>query len=167
MGAKRTAKKATTPGLSPDDLAARIAATGLAPTAYVLPRESIHGPGSYVAIARSLEGLARGALPLEQVTDSIDLAAEQASLELAIDGVHHVLEAEVRGARVDDGVLVMLAALFDLRQAREPVHARPSFFVDSTTCKAAKTLVLLCVTRDAALAVNAAAGAAFVPLTEL
>ncbi len=73
----------------------------------------------------------------------------------------------VRGAQVDEGVLVMLAALFDLRQAREPVEARLRFFVDATTCKAAKTLLLLCVTREAALAVNAAAGAAFVALAEL
>jgi hypothetical protein len=167
MGAKRTAKKGTARALSPDELAARIAATGLASTAYLLPWESIHGPGDYVAIARAMRGLAGTAFPLERESDTVDLAGEQASLELALSGVHHVLEAEVSGPRVDDGILVMLAALFDLRQAREPAETRRGFFVDATTCKAAKTHLLLCVTREAALAVNGAAGAAFVPLAQL
>ena len=176
MGAKRTAKKAS-PSLTPDDLAARIAATGLAPTAYLLPRDAIHGPGDYAAIAAALQGLAGhdggapptagGAFPLERVTDSVDLADGLASLELALDGVHHVLEAEVRGARVDEGVLIMLGALFDRRQAAQPPSSRRSFFVDATTCKATKTLLLLCVTREAMLAIKAAAGSAFVPLTEI
>ena len=116
-----------------------------------------------------MQGLAghQGAFPLERVTDSVDVADRQASLELALDGIHHVLEAEVRGARVDEGVLIMLGALFDRHEAAQPPASRRSVFVDATTCKAAKTLLLLCVTREAMLAVNAAAGAAFVPLTEI
>jgi hypothetical protein len=188
MGAKRTAKKAAAPkkkaaapkkapakkaaqarrsALSPDELVARIAATGLVPTAYVLPWESIHGPGDYAAIARAVRDLAGADFPLEKVSDSVDLAGEQASLELSLDGVHHVLEAEVDGPHVDDGVLVMLAALFDRRQSGQPLATRRGLFVDPTTCEAAKTYLLLCATDEAKRVVNAAAGAGFIPVTEL
>ena len=190
MGAKRTAKKVAAPkkkaapkkaapkraapkkvprpaALSPDELAARVAATGLVPTAYALPWASIHGPGDYAAIARALRDLAGDDLPLADISDTVDRAGEQASLELVLDGVHHVLEADVRGVRVDCGVLVMLAALFEHRQAGRPPATRRLLLVDPTTCKAAKTYLFLCATQEVRLAVNAAAGAAFVPVTEL
>ncbi len=195
MGAKRTAKKAVTkkavtkkaatkkaaakkaaakraprpraPALSPDALAARIAATGLVSTAYLLPWEPIHGPGDYAAIARALRDLAGGGFPIERVSDTVDLAAEHASLELSLGGVHHVLEALIVGPQVDDGILVMLGALFETWQERQPQEARRRFFVDPITCEADKTSLLICATPEATRAVNAAAGAAFTPVTEL
>src|SRR5580698_2627637 len=64
--AKKTASRrpaAAMRGLTPEDLAARIAATGLVPTAYLLPWEPIHGPGDYAAIACALRDLAKGDFP--------------------------------------------------------------------------------------------------------
>jgi hypothetical protein len=178
MGAKRTAKKAAAkkaattgapplPALSPDEVAARIAATGLVTTAYLLPWESIHGPGDYAAIARAFRDLAGDDLPLEAVSDTVDLPKKHAAIELSLDGVHHVIEAEVRGSRVDDGVLVMLAGLLDLRQEKRPGATRRRLFVDASSCRAAKTYAFLCATPEATAAVNAATGAAFVAVSEL
>lgn len=184
MAAKRTTKKKAAPAkkkaakkaaparkktpviaLTPDDLAARIAATGLVETAYVLPWAAIGGPGSYVHIVKALRDLAGGDFPAEDVTDAVE--KKHASLELTLDGVCHVLDAQVKGAKVDDGVLVMLASLFDLRQQKRSAEAQRRFLIDTSTCKASHTYLIVCATMEQLSAINAATGAAFIKMTQL
>jgi hypothetical protein len=164
---KPAARPAVTRGLTPEDLAARIAATGLVPTAYVLPWEPIHGPGDYASIAGVLRDLAKGDFPLEDVRDTIDLERGEGTLEVSLDGVRHVIDVEVRGAELDEVALVVLGALFDRRQEKVAPAARRGIFVDPSTCRRAHTHLLIVATADAAAAVNAATGAAFIKATEL
>jgi hypothetical protein len=175
MAAKRTSKRgkpapAPAPALPVADVAdvvARVEATGLVGRVYALPRGAIHGPGDYAAIAAALRDLAQPDLPLEKIVDAVDLGAREASLELSLDGVYAVLDATVSGSRVDEGVLVMLGALFDQRQRTTPTAARRGLFVDATTCKAAKTYLLICAPVESVAAASALAGTKFVPLTEI
>ena len=170
MAAKRISKrvKATpAPAVPVDEVVARVEATGLGGRVYVLPRGAIQGPGDYAAIAAALRDLAQPDLPFEKIVDAVDLAGKEASLELSLDGVYAVLDAAVSGSRVDEGVLVMLGALFDQRQRTRPAAARRGLFVDAATCKAAKTYLLICATAESVAAVDAAAGTRFVPLTEI
>ena len=166
---KKAAARQAAParGLAPEDLAARIAATGLVPTAYLLPWEPIHGPGDYTAIARALRDLAQGELPLEDVHDTLDLAEEEGSLEVRLDGVRHLVGIEVNDGELDEGALVVLAALLDRRQEAKPASERRAFFIDPSTCRKAHTHLLICARAEAMEAVNAATGAAFIRLTEL
>ena len=78
-----------------------------------------------------------------------------------------MIEAEVRGSRVDEGVLVMLAGLLDMRHEKRPGATRRRLFVDPSSCRAAKTYAFLYATAEATAAVNAATGAAFVAVSEL
>jgi hypothetical protein len=169
MAAKRISKRAK-PGAgsarSADDVVAQVTATGLVAEVYRLSRAAIHGPGDYAAIAAALRELAAPTFPLVEIADAVDLAAKEASLELSLDGVYHVLDAEVRGAAVDEGVLVMLGALFEQRQKAAPA-VRRWLLVDATTCKAARTYLFTCATLEATSAINQAAETAFVKLTEL
>lgn len=171
MAAKRTSKKQAKPGAgaarSVDDVAALVTGTGIVEGVYRLPRAAIRGPGDYAAIAAALRDLAQPAFPVVEIVDAVDLAGKQASLELRLDGVYHVLDAEVRGATVDEGVLVMLGALFEQRQKAAPPAERRWLLVDAATCKAAKTYLFVCGTLEAMMAINQAAETAFVKLTEV
>jgi hypothetical protein len=137
------------------------------PTAYLLPWEPIHGPGDYAAIACALRDLAKGDFPIEDVTDTIDLERGEATLEISLDGVRHMIDLQVRGAELDEGALVVLGALLDRRQEKEAPAARRGIFVDPSTCRKAHTHLLIAGTVEAAQAVNAATGAAFIKVTEL
>jgi hypothetical protein len=159
--------RAVTRSLSPEDLAARIAATGLVPTAYLLPWEPIHGPGDYAAIARALSGLTEGAFPLEDVTETLDPDQKEGTLELKLDGVRHMVTFQVRDAELDESVLVVLGAFFERRQERVPSAERRGLFIDASTCRKAHTHLLISATYEAMAAINAATGAAFMRLTEL
>lgn len=170
MAARRSskpAKREAAPARSVDEVAAAVIATGRVERVYRLPRAAVHGPGAYAAIAAALRDLADPAFPLVDIADAVDLAGKEASLELRLDGVYHVLDAEVKGAAVDEGVLVMLGALFEQRQGAVPLAARRGLFVDATTCKAAKTYLVICAISEARAAVDAAAGTGFVALTAL
>lgn len=170
MAVKRTskpAKRKAVPARSVDDVAALVIATGLVGRVYRLPRAAVRGPGDYAALAVALRDLAEPAFPLVEIVDTVDLAGKEASLELRLDGVYHVLDAEVKGAAVDEGVLVMLGAIFEQRQQPAPPAARRWLFVDATTCKADKMYLLICATVEAMGAINEAAGTGFVKLTEL
>jgi hypothetical protein len=107
------------------------------------------------------------AFPVEKIADTVDLAGKQASLELSLDGVYHVLDAEVRGATVDEGVLVMLGALFDQHQKPDPLFERRWLMVDATTCKAEKTYLFMCASLVVRDTLDQEVGTAFVKLTEL
>ena len=170
MAARRTSKPAkrdAVPARSVDEVAAAVMATGLVERVYRLPRAAVHGPGDYAAIAAALRDLADPRFPLVEIVDTVDLAGKEASLELRLDGVYHVLDAEVKGAAVDEGVLVMLGALFEQRQSAAPPAARRGLFVDATTCKAARIYLVICATSEARAALDAAAGTGFVALTAL
>ncbi len=82
--------------------------------------ECIEGPGSYAVIAHRMAALAGGALPMEAITDYVDLDAGEAWLEFRLDGVDVHWDATVDGDWVDPEILGRFAALLESRDA----HAR-------------------------------------------
>jgi hypothetical protein len=80
-------------------------------------QESIDGPGAYRRIAERLRQMAAGELPLEDVTDHVDLASGEAWVEYTLDGRPTRWDAELLGDWVDLLPLVYMAEELDQRGA--------------------------------------------------
>lgn len=78
---------------------------------WYLDLESIDGPGAYARMAERVEVLTRGALPLENVRDHVDLENGVAWLEFDLEGVKYHWDAAVEDDWADPEILSKLAAL--------------------------------------------------------
>ena len=79
--------------------------------------ECIEDTGAYAAIARRMSTLARGELPLEEITDHVDVDGKQASLSFRLSGQPHRWEARVENDWVDPAILSRFAGLLASRHA--------------------------------------------------
>jgi len=77
--------------------------------------ECIEDHGDYVVIAERLAALSKGALPLTDVEDSVDVEDGEARLSFKLDGQLHVLEPAVDDDWVDPLVLTRMTELLDGR----------------------------------------------------
>ena len=75
--------------------------------------ECIEDQGAYVTIARRLSELAQGALPLEDVTDHIDIDAGEAHVAFRLAGQDYHWEATVDNDWVDASILSRFASLLE------------------------------------------------------
>ncbi len=73
--------------------------------------ECIEDHGAYVDIATRMKVLAEGNLPLENITDYVDVAEEQARLSFVWDGQPITWEAQVRDDWVDSTIFSRLVTL--------------------------------------------------------
>ena len=73
--------------------------------------ECIYDHGAYADIARRMQTLAGGALPLENIKDHVDLEEGVAWLELTLDGETYHWNARVEDDWVDPSILSKLAKL--------------------------------------------------------
>jgi len=79
--------------------------------------ECIEDEGDYARIANKMKELAQGALPLENITDHVDLEGEVAWLSVDLDGVTFKWDADVNTDWVDPAILSLLAELLRSRNA--------------------------------------------------
>lgn len=109
---------------------------------------------AYARIARALARLARGRLPLEDVTSEVDLERRTAQLAFRIEREVHRLTPRWMGAWLDPDVLAQLSAVL---RARAP---RWSFYAFEGS---GEGQVIVCVDRDGYLRLRAAGA----PITRL
>lgn len=77
--------------------------------------ECIEDHGSYASIATRLRGLAKGALPLEQIEDYVDVEEGQAWVAFQLDARSYRWEAKVEDDWVDPSILSRFADLLAQR----------------------------------------------------
>jgi hypothetical protein len=80
-------------------------------------QESIDGPGAYRRIAERMRQMAAGELPLEGVTDHVDVDSGAAWVEYTLDGRRSRWDAELHGDWVDLLPMVYIAEELDQRGA--------------------------------------------------
>jgi hypothetical protein len=78
-------------------------------------QESIDGPGAYRRIAERMRQMAAGELPLDEITDHVDIESGEAWVEYTLDGQHTRWEAELHGDWVDLLPLVYIAEELEFR----------------------------------------------------
>jgi len=79
--------------------------------------ECIEDRGAYVAIAARFATLAGGALPLQEISDEVDIEAGRARLSFRLDGARHEWDAEVNEDWADPSILSRFARLLRQRSA--------------------------------------------------
>jgi phosphotransferase system HPr-like phosphotransfer protein len=79
--------------------------------------ECIEDHGAYARIAARMSTFAKGALPLADVTDHVDVEAGEAWLEFTLDGKRHHLDLKVNDDWVDESVFTKLVGLHAARGA--------------------------------------------------
>jgi len=79
--------------------------------------ECVEDAGAYAAIARRMSELTRGELPLEEITDHVDVDAKEASLSFRLSGHPYRWEARVEDDWVDPAILSRFAELLASRKA--------------------------------------------------
>ena len=75
--------------------------------------ECIEDHGDYARIARRLRDLAQGSLPLEDISDFVDIEEEQARVTFRLAGETYEWEAEVDNDWVDPTILSRFAQLLE------------------------------------------------------
>jgi len=75
--------------------------------------ECIEDHGAYAAIARRMKDLARGALPLEDITDFVDVEAGTAHVAFRLAGQSYRWEAKVEDDWVDSSIVSRFSDLLN------------------------------------------------------
>lgn len=79
--------------------------------------ECVEDEGAYARIAARMSTLAKGALPLADVTDHVDIEAGEAWLEFTLHGKRHHLGLKVNDDWADEAVFTKFVELLAARRA--------------------------------------------------